>query len=131
MQVRDWLYVEDHCRGIDLVLRRGAPGEVYNLGGGNERHNLHVVQRILDLLGRPRDLIEHVVDRPGHDVRYAIDSSKLLDLGWDRSRSFEDALEATVRWYVGNESWWRPIKQGTDYVEYFHRNYRERAPQSA
>jgi len=123
MQVRDWLYVQDHCSGIDLVLRRGTPGETYNLGGGNERHNIRVIEQVLDLLGRPRSLIQHIVDRPGHDVRYAIDSAKLLELGWDRSRSFEQALEATVRWYEANEAWWRPIKSGQDYVEYFHRNY--------
>lgn len=130
-QVRDWLHVEDHCSGIDLVLRQGTPGETYNVGGGNERYNIDIVERILDLVGRPRALIQHVVDRPGHDVRYAIDSSKLLALGWDRGRGFEPALEATVRWYESNQGWWRPIKERKDYAEYFHRNYAGRGGLSA
>lgn len=126
-QVRDWLFVEDHCAAIDLVLRRGEPGDAYNVGGGNERFNIDVIYRVLDLLGRPRSLVEHVTDRPGHDIRYSIDSTRLLGLGWDQSRSFDEALAATVRWYVDNESWWRPLKARPEYVEYFHRNYGARA----
>jgi dTDP-glucose 4,6-dehydratase len=123
MQVRDWLFVEDHCSGIDLVLRKGEPGQAYNVGGGNERHNLEIIERILDLLDRPRSLIQHVGDRPGHDVRYCVDSNRLLALGWRPSRAFEAALEETVRWYVEHEDWWRPLKNRHDYVEYFQRNY--------
>ncbi len=124
-QVRDWLFVEDHCSGIDVVLRRGIPGEAYNIGGGNERHNI-VIERILDALPRPRSLIQHVPDRPGHDVRYSVDSTKLHRLGWKPARSFEETLEATVRWYVENEWWWRPVKESRDYLEYFQRNYGDR-----
>lgn len=125
-QVRDWLFVEDHCSGIDVVLRRGIPGEAYNIGGGNERHNIDVIERILDALPRPRSLIQHVPDRPGHDVRYSVDSTKLHRLGWKPARSFEETLEATVRWYVENEWWWRPVKESRDYLEYFQRNYGDR-----
>jgi dTDP-glucose 4,6-dehydratase len=122
-QVRDWLFVEDHCAGIDLVLREGEPGQAYNVGGGNERHNIEVIERILDVLGRPRSLIQHVGDRPGHDVRYCVDSSRLRALGWCPSRDFEATLDQTVRWYVEHEDWWRPLKNRQDYVEYFQRNY--------
>jgi dTDP-glucose 4,6-dehydratase len=125
-QVRDWLFVEDHCSAIDMVLRRGTPGDVYNVGGGNERFNIDVVHRILDVLERPRSLVEHVVDRPGHDIRYSVDSAKLSILGWRPGLDFERALEATIRWYVDNESWWRPLKTSPDYLEYFHHNYGER-----
>jgi dTDP-glucose 4,6-dehydratase len=125
-QVRDWLFVEDHCSAIDLVLRRGTPGHVYNIGGGNERFNIDVVHRILDSLERPRSLIEHVTDRPGHDIRYSVDSAKLKRLGWQPTLNFEEALEATIRWYVDNESWWRPLKASPDYKEYFQHNYGER-----
>jgi dTDP-glucose 4,6-dehydratase len=126
-QVRDWLYVEDHCSGIDRVLRAGVPGEAYNIGGGNERHNIEVIEQILDALGRPRSLIAHVPDRPGHDVRYSVDSGKLHALGWQPSRRFEETLAATVRWYQDNEWWWRPVKQSHDYREYFERNYGDRS----
>jgi dTDP-glucose 4,6-dehydratase len=126
-QVRDWLYVEDHCSGIDRVLRDGTPGEAYNVGGGNERHNIEVIERIIDALQRPRSLIQYVPDRPGHDVRYSVDSSKLHALGWNPARSFEETLEATVRWYVENEWWWRPVKESRDYLEYFQRNYGDRS----
>lgn len=125
-QVRDWLFVEDHCSGIDRVLRQGEPGHAYNVGGGNERFNIDIIERILDVLDRPRSLIHHIVDRPGHDVRYSIDSTKLASLGWETSRRFEEALEATVRWYVDNQQWWRPIKEGAEYREYFQRNYGSR-----
>ena len=125
-QVRDWLFVEDHCSAIDLILRRGTPGEAYNIGGGNERFNIDVIERILDLLGRQRSLVQHVKDRPGHDIRYSVDSAKLSALGWHPALAFEEALEATVRWYAENESWWRPLKASPDYMEYFNRNYGER-----
>lgn len=126
-QMRDWLFVEDHCSGVDCVLRWGRPGEAYNIGGGNERRNIEVAGQILDLLGRPRSLIQHVPDRPGHDLRYSVESTKLQALGWAGSRTFEDGLDETVRWYVENETWWRPLKESADYIEYFQRNYGGRA----
>lgn len=125
-QIRDWLFVEDHCAGIDRVLRSGTPGEAYNVGGGNLRNNLELVEQILDLLGRPRTLIQHVPDRPGHDRGYSIDSRKLLALGWSGDRPFDQALEQTVRWYVDNETWWRRIKETADYQAYFRSNYADR-----
>ncbi len=125
-QVRDWLHVEDHCSAIDLVMRRGAPGEAYNVGGGNERFNIEVIHSILDLLNRPRSLVQFVPDRPGHDIRYSLDSTKLTGLGWKPSRSFDDALAATVRWYADNEAWWRRLKDSPEYQNYFHSNYAER-----
>ncbi len=125
-QVRDWLYVEDHCSAIDLALRRGEPGEAYNVGGGNERFNIEVIHTILDLLDRPRSLVQFVPDRPGHDLRYSLDSSKLGELGWKPSRSFDAALAETVRWYVEHESWWRDLKGSAEYQRYFHSNYADR-----
>ena len=121
-QVRDWLYVLDHCSAIDVVLHRGEPGEVYNVGGGNERRNLDIAEQVLELLGKPRSLIRFVKDRPGHDRRYSLDCSKLRRLGWEPARDFEEALAETVRWYVSNEDWWRPLKSG-EYWEYYQRNY--------
>jgi dTDP-glucose 4,6-dehydratase len=130
-QVRDWLFVEDHCSAIDVALRHGAPGEAYNVGGGTERFNIEVIHSILDLLDRPRSLVQFVSDRPGHDIRYSLDSTKLAALGWKPSRSFEDALATTVRWYVENEDWWRRVKDSAEYRRYFHSNYAEReAPPS-
>ncbi|GAB2670485.1 dTDP-glucose 4,6-dehydratase [Paenibacillus thermoaerophilus] len=111
-QVRDWLHVADHCAAVDLVLRRGAPGEIYNIGGHNERRNIEVVRAILRLMGKPESLIAHVPDRPGHDRRYAIDSAKLRALGWKPRLSFETGLAETVQWYLANESWWRAILNG-------------------
>jgi dTDP-glucose 4,6-dehydratase len=108
-QVRDWIYVLDHCEAIDLVLREGEPGEVYNVSAGNEIENLRLVEEVLNLLGRPRSLIEHVKDRPGHDFRYSLDSSRLRALGWRPRHSFWEALGETVKWYVENERWWRPL----------------------
>lgn len=125
-QVRDWLFVEDHCSGIDLALRRGVLGEAYNVGGGNERFNVDLIHTILDLLDRPRSLVQFVPDRPGHDVRYSLDSAKLTALGWNPSRSFDDALATTVRWYVENEAWWRRLKDTPEYRRYFHSNYAKR-----
>jgi dTDP-glucose 4,6-dehydratase len=130
-QVRDWLFVEDHCSGIDLALRRGAVGEAYNVGGGNERFNIDLIHTVLDLLDRPRSLVQFVPDRPGHDVRYSLDSTKLTALGWTPSRSFDDALATTVRWYIENGSWWRRLKNTQEYRRYFHSNYADReAPAS-
>jgi dTDP-glucose 4,6-dehydratase len=125
LQVRDWLYVEDHCAGIDLVLHRAKAGEIYNLGGGNERHNIDVTRLILRLLGKPESLIRPVADRPGHDRRYALDCAKLHALGWRPARDFETAMAETVNWYRQNEWWWRPIKSG-EFKEYYRRQYGER-----
>jgi dTDP-glucose 4,6-dehydratase len=109
-QVRDWVHVQDHCEAVDEVLERGRSGEVYNIGGGNQVENEHVVKQILKLLGKPEELIDHVEDRPGHDVRYWLDTSKMRDaLGWKPKRPFEDGLLETVTWYVENEAWWRPL----------------------
>ncbi len=130
-QIRDWLFVDDHCSGIDLVLRAGTPGEAYNVGGGNLRNNLDLVTQILDLLGRPHTFIQHVPDRPGHDRGYSVDSSKLQGLGWSGHIPFDHALEATVRWYVDNQPWWRKIKETTDYQKYFTNNYADRASLAA
>ena len=124
-QVRDWLYVEDHCSGIDVALHQGQPGELYNLGGDNERHNIDVTHQLLQLLGKPESLIRHVEDRPGHDRRYALDSGKLKALGWQPAHTFEQALQATVSWYVDNEWWWRKIKSG-EYREYYKAQYGSR-----
>lgn len=125
MQVRDWLYVEDHCSGIDAVLQHGEPGEVYNLGGENERHNIDVIRQMLAILGRPESLITPVEDRPGHDRRYALSNDKIRALGWKPSFSFDQALADTVRWYVENEWWWRKLKSG-EYREYYEAQYGKR-----
>jgi len=129
-QMRDYQYVRDHCQGIDTVLRRGRPGELYNLGTGVETSNLHMARLILKLLDKPESLVQPVVDRPGHDRRYALDCSKVQALGWRSRHSFEQALEKTVRWYVDNEWWWRKIKSGTHYQEYYVRQYNGREIQS-
>lgn len=123
-QVRDWLYVGDHCAAVDHVLHHGTPGEVYNIGGGQERRNREVVERIVELLGKPPGLIQPVADRPGHDRRYAVDCSKLLALGWRRGNDFETRLEETVRWYQANQAWWRPIKAASQ--EFLQRQYAQR-----
>ena len=123
MQMRDYQYVADHCSGIDTVLRKGTPGEVYNLGTGTETPNIDMTRLILKLLGKSEALIQPVTDRPGHDRRYALDVSKMKSLGWQCQYDFEAAIEATVKWYVDNESWWRKIKSGADYQAYYQRNY--------
>lgn len=109
--VRDWLFVTDNCAGIDLVLQKGLPGEVYNIGGGQERTNIEITTAILDLLGKPQSLIRHVDDRPGHDRRYSLDFSKLGALGYAPRQDFELMLEETVKWYVDNRAWWEPLKR--------------------
>jgi dTDP-glucose 4,6-dehydratase len=124
-QRRDWLHVRDHCAGIELVLREGAAGEVYNLGAGNEIENGLVTERILELTGADPSLVRHVEDRPGHDRRYALDCSKLRALGWEPARSFEEGLAETVAWYRDNRAWWEPIKSG-EYRAYYERQYGER-----
>lgn len=124
-QVRDWIAVQDHCRGIATVLDRGRAGEVYNIGGGNERENWAVAELILQATGRPRDLVRPVADRPGHDRRYSVDTTKLRELGWAPNATFEASLEATVRWYQQHEAWWRPIKSG-GYRAYYEQQYGQR-----
>jgi dTDP-glucose 4,6-dehydratase len=125
LQMRDYQYVLDHCEGIDLVLHRGQLGEIYNVGTEVETTNIVMARMILDILGKPHSLLQHVADRAGHDRRYALDCGKLRDLGWRSRHSFADALEQTVRWYVANEAWWRPIKSG-EYLEYYRKQYAER-----
>ena len=126
LNVRDWLYVKDHCTAIDVVLRRGRIGELYNIGGNNEKKNIDIVSLLLRKLGKPDSLIAYVKDRPGHDRRYAIDSSKIQnELGWKPSVTFEEGLSATVDWYLSHESWWRRIISG-EYKEYYRKMYEER-----
>jgi dTDP-glucose 4,6-dehydratase len=108
--VRDWLYVLDHCAAVDLVLRRGASGQIYNVAAGNELSNLELARRILAAFGAGEELIEHVADRPGHDWRYALDASRVRELGWAPAHDFDAALAATIDWYRANEAWWRPLK---------------------
>ena len=111
--IRDWLYVIDHCRAIDLILREGTPGEVYNIGGHNERRNIDVVKAILQQLGKPETLIHYVTDRPGHDLRYAIDPTKISkELGWLPETVFEDGLSQTIQWFKDNRQWWENIFNG-------------------
>jgi dTDP-glucose 4,6-dehydratase len=122
-QVRNWLYVQDFCRAIDLVLREGRPGEAYNAGGPDELENIDVVRRILSLTERDASLIEHVTDRPGHDRRYSLSSEKIQsELGWEPRVHFEEGIERTVGWYRDNEWWWEPIRSG-DYRAYYERQY--------
>ncbi|HET7043498.1 MAG TPA: dTDP-glucose 4,6-dehydratase [Gaiellaceae bacterium] len=129
-QRREWLHVDDHCAGIELALRSGRAGEVYNVGG-QERENMDVVRRILDLTGASPDLVRHVADRPGHDRRYSVDSSKLRDLGWRPQHSFDaSGLAETVDWYRENRDWWEPIKSG-DYRAYYERQYAGRLGSAA
>ncbi len=123
-QRREWLFVEDHCAAIELVLHEGAPGEAYNIGG-DERENLDLVERFLELTGAPRDLVRHVEDRAGHDRRYAIDDSKLRALGWAPQVELADGLRDTVAWYRDNRSWWEPIKAG-EYRAYYEKQYAAR-----
>jgi dTDP-glucose 4,6-dehydratase len=125
-QVRDWIHVEDHCHGVDLVLREGRIGEVYNLGGGNERENIDIAGQILAVLGKPRDLIRHVTDRLGHDRRYAIDARKIQrELGWAPRQAFADGLRATIEWYRTHRSWWEAVKSGA-YMDYYEKMYGQR-----
>jgi len=124
LNVRDWLYVDDNCGGIDAVLRKGALGEVYNIGGGNEVKNLALTRQILELLGKRPELIRFVADRPGHDRRYAIDCGKLQALGWRPATPFATGLKRTVSWYRDNPDWWRKIKSG-EWREYYERQYAE------
>ncbi|HMH52367.1 MAG TPA: dTDP-glucose 4,6-dehydratase [Candidatus Acidoferrum sp.] len=123
--VRDWLFVGDNCAAIDLVLRRGRDGEVYNIGGGTEVENIDLTREILRLTGRPDTLIRPVKDRAGHDRRYSLDSTKVHGLGWSPRHAFGDALAATVAWYRERETWWRPLKSG-EFRAYYRRQYEGR-----
>lgn len=127
LNVRDWLHVADHCRALDLVIERGQPGEVYNVGGGNDVPNVELTRRILACLDRPESLITPVGDRLGHDRRYCLDTTKLRALGWRPSVAFADGLAETVAWYVANQWWWRPIKEGDPaFRAYYEQQYGKR-----
>ena len=123
--MRDWLHVEDHARGVALVLHKGEAGEAYNIAGEDLRHNIDVVHKMLELLGKPESLIKYVRDREGHDRRYAMDAVKARKLGWERQYNFDTGLEETIKWYLDNEWWWRKIKSG-EFLEYYKRQYGER-----
>ncbi len=124
--VRDWLYVEDHCKAIDLIIHKGREGEVYNVGGHNERKNIDIVRLICKALGKSESLITYVADRKGHDLRYAIDPTKIHnELGWLRETKFEDGIQKTIQWYLNNKSWWQEIVSG-EYRNYYHRVYGDR-----
>jgi dTDP-glucose 4,6-dehydratase len=128
LNIRDWIHVEDHCRAILLVLEQGRGGEVYNIGGDGERSNLEIVEEILRILEKPKDLIRYVTDRPGHDRRYGIEFTKLKDeLGWSPSISLKEGLAQTIRWYLDREDWWRRIKSGA-YRDFYQKHYGERLP---
>ena len=121
--IRDWLYVEDHCKAIDLIVRQGRDGEVYNVGGHNEKANLEIVELICEELGKPKSLITHVEDRHGHDQRYAINPDKIhSELGWFPETMFTDGIRRTIRWYLDNQSWWKDIISG-DYKLYYEKMY--------
>lgn len=121
--IRDWLYVEDHCSAIDLIIHKGRVGEVYNIGGHNEKTNLEVVKIILKELGKSEDLIKYVTDRPGHDMRYAIDPAKIhSELGWLPAVKFEDGIKKTIKWYLENIDWWQHIING-EYKDYYEKHY--------
>lgn len=124
--VRDWLYVEDHCIAIDLIIRKGTAGEIYNIGGHNERTNLKVVKTVLSELNKPESLISYVTDRPGHDRRYAIDPTKIHnELGWLPATTFDEGIKKTVRWYLDNRTWWENIISG-EYADYYEKMYKNR-----
>jgi dTDP-glucose 4,6-dehydratase len=126
LHVRDWLYVEDHCSAVDLVLHKGVSGEVYNIGGNNERTNIEVVKTILAELGKPESLIWFVKDRPGHDRRYGIDATKIRrELGWQPKYSYETGIRETIRWYLANQDWMNQVVSGA-YLQYYEQQYRDR-----
>ena len=126
INVRDWLYVEDHCKAIDLILHNGRAGEVYNVGGHNEMRNIDIVKLICKELGKPESLITYVADRKGHDLRYAIDPTKIRnELGWMPETKFEDGIRRTIKWYLDNRAWWEEIING-DYQQYYEKMYKDR-----
>ena len=111
MNVRDWIYVDDNCSALDIILHKGGIGEVYNIGAGNEKPNIWITRKLIEILGKSEDIIELVTDRPGHDRRYSVDCSKIKkEFGWNTRYNFEEALEKTAQWYIRNECWWRPLK---------------------
>jgi dTDP-glucose 4,6-dehydratase len=125
--IRDWLHVKDHCAAIDLVIHKGKPGEVYNIGGHNERTNNEIVYLIVEKLGVSKDLIKYVADRPGHDRRYAIDPTKIMtELGWKPQYTFETGILETIQWYIDNQEWWKNIKSG-EYMNYYQKQYGDRS----
>ena len=126
LNVRDWLYVEDHCKAIDLIIHKGRVGEVYNVGGHNEKRNIDIVKLICKELGKPESLIVHVGDRKGHDMRYAIDPTKIHnELGWLPETKFEDGIKKTIQWYLDNKEWWETIISG-EYQNYYEKMYSNR-----
>jgi dTDP-glucose 4,6-dehydratase len=127
-QIRDWLHVDDHCRAVDLLIERGTSGEVYNIGGGNEVMNIDLTMKILSSLGKPQSLIKPVADRPGHDRRYCLDTTKLRAVGWTPQVPFEAGLRASIDWYRENEWWWRPIKQHDPAFRSYYETQYERRP---
>lgn len=123
LYVRDWLYVEDHCKALDLILHHGKIGEIYNISGGNEKNNLEVTDLILKKLNKPKSLVKHVKDRPAHDRRYSLDCSKIkTQLGWKSSTPFEEGISKTVDWYIAHEGWWQKVKSG-EYLKYYEKHY--------
>jgi dTDP-glucose 4,6-dehydratase len=126
LYVRDWIFVQDHCKALDLLLHKGRPGEVYNIAGENERTNLEITRMILGKLNKPETLLKHVKDRPAHDRRYALDCSKIKsELGWKPETSLEEGISGTVEWYLANQAWWQKIKSG-EYTEYYEKHYLRR-----
>lgn len=126
LNVRDWLYVEDHCRAIDLIIHKGRVGEVYNVGGHNEMRNIDIVKIICKALGKPESLITYVADRKGHDMRYAIDPTKIhTELGWLPETSFSEGIQKTIQWYLDNQNWWKTIISG-EYQDYYEKMYKNR-----
>jgi len=121
--VRDWIFVHDHCDAVDFLIQNGKDGQVYNVGGGNERTNIDITRMILETLGKPESLISWVKDRPGHDRRYSVDTTKLKNLGWQPGYHFEEALTQTINWYVKNRPWWEKLKTG-EYLEFYKKNYK-------
>jgi dTDP-glucose 4,6-dehydratase len=125
--VRDWLYVEDHCAAVDFLIEHGQKGEIYNIGGGNEIENVEITHRILELTGKPKSLIKPVADRQGHDRRYSLDTTKLEKMGFRTKATFEEAIVRTVDWYKQNEAWWRAIKEkSAEYKRYYEQQYGKR-----
>jgi len=125
-QVRDWLHVDDHCAGVELVLREGRPGEIYNVAANEEHENVELTELILDATGADRGLIQHVEDRAGHDRRYSLDTSKLRALGWSSTRNWNEGVRATAEWYRANRAWWEPIKRSGGFRDYYERQYARR-----
>jgi dTDP-glucose 4,6-dehydratase len=126
LNTREWIHVSDHCRALECIILRGKPGEIYNIGSNMEKTNLDLVKFLLKALGKSEQLIKYVTDRPGHDRRYALDSTKIRrELGWAPAISFEEGMSSTARWYIDQEPWWRKIKSG-EYAEYYLRMYTRR-----